>query len=109
MRPTRLARLVALAAALALAPAPAPRLAAQDTAAAQAGPPPEAAPAPAGQTLRGTVSDARPPGPPRTLRAYWHVFAAFTIAWLALFGYAISLGRRFRNLEREVDALRGTS
>jgi hypothetical protein len=26
-----------------------------------------------------------------------------------MFGYALSLGRRFRNLEREVDAMRGTS
>jgi CcmD family protein len=99
MRPTRLARFLAVAAAaLALAWAPAPRLAAQGAApaAAQAGPPPEAAPA----------AQARPP---RTLRAYWHVFIAFTLAWLALFGYALSLGRRFRNLEREVDALRGAS
>ncbi|HET7460582.1 MAG TPA: CcmD family protein [Longimicrobium sp.] len=43
-------------------------------------------------------------GPPRTLRAYWHVFAAFTIAWLLVFGYALSLGRRFARLEREIGA-----
>jgi CcmD family protein len=40
--------------------------------------------------------------PPRTLRAYWHVFIAFAVTWLLLFGYAISLGRRWARLEREV-------
>lgn len=42
------------------------------------------------------------PAPPRTLRAQWHVYAAFAVAWLLLFGYALSLGRRFRKLEEEV-------
>jgi CcmD family protein len=45
--------------------------------------------------------------PPRTLRAYWHVFAAFAIAWLLLFAYALSLGRRFASLERDVQRLEG--
>jgi CcmD family protein len=43
--------------------------------------------------------------PPRTLRAYWHVFAAFAIAWILLFGYALSLGRRFTRVERELQRL----
>jgi CcmD family protein len=46
--------------------------------------------------------------PPRTLRAYWHVFAAFTFAWLMILGYAISLARRFRRLEEKLDSHRGT-
>jgi CcmD family protein len=45
--------------------------------------------------------------PPRTLRAYWHVFAAFAFAWLMILGYAISLARRFRRLEQQVDAMGG--
>jgi CcmD family protein len=45
--------------------------------------------------------------PPRTLRAYWHVFAAFAFAWIMILGYAISLARRFRRLEQQVDALGG--
>jgi CcmD family protein len=45
--------------------------------------------------------------PPRTMRAYWHVFAAFAVAWLLLFGYALSLGRRFASLEREVRRMEG--
>ena len=40
--------------------------------------------------------------PPRTLRAYWHVFIAFTVAWLLLFGYVVMLGRRFRRLEEQL-------
>jgi CcmD family protein len=58
-----------------------------------------AAPAtePNGLPLRAT--------PPRTLRAYWHVFAAFAIAWILLFGYALSLGRRFARVERELQRL----
>ncbi|HEX8906873.1 MAG TPA: CcmD family protein, partial [Longimicrobiaceae bacterium] len=61
------------------------------------------------QTLRRSVADDARPTPPRTLRAYWHVFVAFTIVWLLVFGYAFSLGRRFRKLEHEVDALRRAS
>ena len=40
--------------------------------------------------------------PPRTLRAHWHVYIAFTATWLLLFGYALSLGRRFGRLEDEI-------
>ena len=83
MRPIRFAFATLAAALLSLSPAP--PLAAQDA-------PPAAASAQA-----------------RTMRAYWHVFAAFTIAWLLLFGYVVSIGRRFRTLEREVDTLRGAS
>ncbi len=46
--------------------------------------------------------------PPRTLRAYWHVFAAFTFAWLMIAGYAVSLARRFRRLEEKLDSHRDT-
>ena len=46
--------------------------------------------------------------PPRTLRAYWHVFIAFAIAWALLFGYVVVLGRRFGSLEREIKRLEGT-
>ena len=45
--------------------------------------------------------------PPRTLRAHWHVFVAFAIVWLLLFGYALSVGRRFGRLEDEVRRLGG--
>src|SRR5215207_6106194 len=104
MRSFRFQRLAAvIAASLALAMAPAPRSSAQD-----------AAPAPAVTAVTTQPGASALPGeraaaPPRTLRAYWHVFIAFTLAWLFLFGYALSLGRRFRNLERDVDQLRGTS
>jgi CcmD family protein len=60
----------------------------------------------AGPANPGSVSGLQEPaGPPRTLRAYGHVFIAFALAWVLLFGYALSLGRRFGRLEREVDLL----
>jgi CcmD family protein len=102
MRPIRFKRLAAvIAAALALSAAPS-----ATPALAQGSPPAEAAAAqPAPSALPGDQLAA----PPRTLRAYWHVFIAFTLAWLFLFGYALSLGRRFGRLEREIDSLRGAS
>lgn len=88
----RLAATIAAASALALAPAPAPAVAQSSAPAAQV------------SALPGDQA----PAPPRTLRAYWHVFTAFTLAWLFLFGYALSLGRRFRHLEQQVAAAEGT-
>ena len=100
MRPIRFHRIAAvIAASLALAATPA------GPTSAQAAAPPAAVTQPSASALPGEQAAA----PPRTLRAYWHVFIAFALAWLFLFGYALSLGRRFRNLERDVDALRGTS
>ncbi|MBW3573121.1 MAG: CcmD family protein [Gemmatimonadetes bacterium] len=43
--------------------------------------------------------------PPRTLRAYTHVFVAFAVAWVLLFGYVVFLARKFRRVEEQVDAL----
>jgi CcmD family protein len=45
--------------------------------------------------------------PPRTLRAYWHVFVAFAVAWVLLFGYTVALGRRFARIERELESMGG--
>jgi len=42
------------------------------------------------------------PAPPRTLRDHWHVFVAFSLAWLLLFGYVVSVGRRFARVEEEL-------
>ncbi len=62
----------------------------------------------ASQALRTTVQSLpEQSAPPRTLRAYWHVFAAFAFAWIMILGYAISLARRFKRLEQQVDALGG--
>jgi CcmD family protein len=63
---------------------------------------------PAAAAQVGTLPADQAPAPPRTLRAYWHVFTAFTLAWLFLFGYALSLGRRFRRLEEQVAVAEGT-
>lgn len=42
---------------------------------------------------------------PRTLRAYRHVFIAFAVTWVLLFGYVISLGWRWARLERDLSNL----
>ncbi|HET7233668.1 MAG TPA: CcmD family protein [Longimicrobium sp.] len=108
MRSIRLMRLVLAAALFALAPAPS-RALAQDTAPAATSTE-TATTAPAATDAAAPVTPSQSSGlpvqsgPPRTLRAYWHVFAAFTITWLLVFGYVISLGRRFGKLEREMDA-----
>jgi CcmD family protein len=79
----------------------------QEPAPASATQAPAAAPD-ASQALRTPVQSLpEQSAPPRTLRAYWHVFAAFTFAWVMILGYAISLARRFRRLEQQVDAMGG--
>ena len=40
--------------------------------------------------------------PPRTLHGQSHVYIAFSLAWLLVFGYVLSLGRRFSRLEAEI-------
>jgi CcmD family protein len=45
----------------------------------------------------------------RTLRAHWHVFIAFAVTWVLLFGYALSIGRRFGRLEEDVRRLGGSA
>ncbi len=59
----------------------------------------EAPPAAAGLPQRAAAE--------RTMRGYWHLFIAFAVTWLLLFGYAISLGRRFGTLERQLDRTGG--
>ncbi|MEX2581658.1 MAG: CcmD family protein [Gemmatimonadota bacterium] len=63
----------------------------------------QAAPAQTGSPLPQQNATAR------TMRAYWHVFIAFAVVWLLLFGYALTVGRRFGQLEEEVRRLRSTS
>jgi len=73
-----------------------------DASAPAAAPQPYTAPGADGFTGVEAAGVADRAAPPRTLRAYWHVFIAFALTWLLLFGYAISLGRRWARLEREV-------
>jgi len=53
-----------------------------------------------------TQATPQRPVPPRTLRAYWHLFVAFAFAWALLFGYLLYLGARTRRIERELEQLR---
>ncbi len=96
MRPIRIV-LLALFALLA-APAAGPSLVSQ---------------APAASTESAPAADAAQSGSaalprytqPRTLRAYAHVFIAFAVAWVLLFGYLFVLARRFRRVEEQLEAL----
>jgi CcmD family protein len=100
----RAAAVLAVAAALA-SPAAAP-LTAQAPESTPAAAPAAAEPgAPALQTVRRTSDLPSRARAPRTLRAYWHVFAAFAFAWVLLFGYVVSIGRRLKKLEESAAAL----
>jgi CcmD family protein len=103
MRPIRIV-LLALFALLA-APAAGPSLASQATPAVstESTAPPSAAPA-ADAAQSGSAGLPRYT-PPRTLRAYTHVFVAFAVAWVLLFGYVFFLARKFRRVEEQVEAL----
>lgn len=111
------ARLFALCFALALLALAPAGLRAQEPSSAAPAP---AAPAPAAQAPAGSAADPstslqtrsvepssglpQRAAPPRTLRDYTYVFAAFAIAWILLFGYVVSLGRRWSVVERELAA-----
>jgi CcmD family protein len=104
MRRFALTRLALAAAALLLvSAAPARAQAASPSATPEQIAPPSAAggAAPHSTGLPGDEA----PAPPRTLRAYWHVWIAFSVAWILLFGYVLMLGRRFSRLEDEVRRL----
>lgn len=88
--------------AAARAQAPAGETATEAAAAAQAGAP-TAAPAPAPASASSGLPAAG--SPPRTLRAYTHVFAAFAIAWVLLFGYVVFIARKFRRVEEQLQTL----
>ncbi|HEX6369967.1 MAG TPA: CcmD family protein [Longimicrobium sp.] len=99
MRPIRIV-LLALFALLAAPAAP--------VAQAPAAPSAEAAASPAAPAVDGgnSGSAALPRyTPARTMRAYTHVFVAFALAWVLLFGYVFFLARKFRRVEEQVDAL----
>lgn len=95
------------AAALALS-APSAGLRAQAPSAAASAPAAAPAQAPAAAPAAGpTAGLPSRAAPARTLRAHWHVFAAFAIGWALVFGYLLSVLGRWRRLERDLDALRG--
>ncbi len=96
-------RIVLLAlAALTAVPAAPSSLVAQEPVVAPAG---AAAPSSAAPAADAGASTLPRYTPPRTLRAYTHVFAAFTVAWVLLFGYMVFLARKFRRVEEQVEAL----
>jgi CcmD family protein len=105
--PTILAVLALAAAApvptAAQTPGPPAVAAEQEGAAAPAGP---AATAEAPAAQRPFAATPLGATQPRTLRSFWHLFVAFAITWALVFGYAISIGRRFARLESDLRELR---
>lgn len=107
MRPLTLLRAAAVAALLSLSPLPA---AAQEGAAPVSAPAVDAPASPATGAPAAYDAAAQPsglPARPQTLRPYWHVFIAFTLAWLLLFGYVVTLARKLGRIERDLQAAGG--
>jgi CcmD family protein len=103
MRPIRIALLALALFAPAAARAQAPAGEAATAAASQTAPvaAPVSAPAEPASASASLPRDR----PPRTMRAYAHVFVAFSIVWALLFGYLVYIVRKFRSVEDQVAAL----
>jgi CcmD family protein len=57
-----------------------------------------------------TTAPSVTPGPlaqSPQMRHFWHVFAAYAIAWALIFGWAVSIVRRIRSVEARLEALGG--
>lgn len=52
------------------------------------------------QALAGQVS---PAATSPQMRHFWHVFAAYAIAWVLLFGWIVSVARRLAKVEKRID------
>jgi CcmD family protein len=108
----RTARLFAVAFVLALLAAIPAGLRAQEPSSAASAPAAQAPGGPAAdpsaslgtRTVDASSGLPQRAAPPRTLRDYTHVFVAFALAWILLFGYVVSLGRRWSAVERELVA-----
>lgn len=44
------------------------------------------------------------PGGGRQMRDFWHVFVAYGLAWLLVFGWAVSIARRLRRVEERLES-----
>jgi CcmD family protein len=51
------------------------------------------------EVLAAQGQAAQPGEGPRQMRHFWHVFAAYGIAWLLVFGWAVSIARRLARVE----------
>ena len=39
----------------------------------------------------------------QSLRPYWHVFIAYALAWILVFGWLVSVARRLARVERRLE------
>jgi CcmD family protein len=58
-------------------------------------------PAPVASQLPGTGLPQRAP-PPRTLRAFWPVFAGFAVTWVGIVIYTLTFSGRLRRVGDEI-------
>lgn len=50
-----------------------------------------------------TQAAGQPSAGARQMRHFWHVFIAFGIAWLLVFGWAVSIARRLARVEERLE------
>lgn len=39
----------------------------------------------------------------QSLRPYWHVFIAYALAWVLVFGWVVSIARRLGRVQRDIE------
>ncbi len=49
------------------------------------------------------VAQTAPGASAASMRHFWHVFAAYAVAWLLILGWLFSVARRIGRLERRLD------
>ncbi len=54
-------------------------------------------------SLAPGLLEAQAPAGARQMRHFWHVFAAFGIAWILVFGWAVSIARRLARVEEKLN------
>jgi CcmD family protein len=47
---------------------------------------------------------AQAPQPVPQMEDFWHIFIAYAIAWVLLFGWLLSILKRLRRVEEKLDA-----
>ena len=51
----------------------------------------------------GLLAQETPAATPLEMRHFWHVFVAYALAWILLFGWVVSILKRFRRVEEKLN------
>ena len=49
------------------------------------------------------LAQETPTATPLEMRHFWHVFVAYALAWILLFGWVVSILNRFRRVEEKLN------